>query len=313
MAPWPQFFVVRPGLEQITCAGQILAQPSSAVPLIPADMLPEWLEVVGVPRHLSPEETDGMMNLGAFHAETETYQLRFASMSEESRDDSNNNQPRQEDEPAISSSKLPSSSTLQQVSGSQADASESRPDSSALKSTPNPKPARGLSSSRHNPLNRRPTPPTSPPSPSIREALTRGKPTATPPCRHWCHFGACKWGIACRFSHTMPQTAVGLAQVNLADFPDWWLQATGVMPMPPEAIRAAESRRQTVTTARRSKKSSQQQSRIMFRRQAAGVAARSTAEIRPQRRLDEAVVMQEPGSEPERKETELEEEQLIDL
>ncbi|EMT61808.1 hypothetical protein FOC4_g10014878 [Fusarium odoratissimum] len=46
----PQFFLVRPGAEQITPNGQVLSQPATAVPLIPADLLPEWIEVIGAPR-----------------------------------------------------------------------------------------------------------------------------------------------------------------------------------------------------------------------------------------------------------------------
>jgi hypothetical protein len=41
----------------------------------------------------------------------------------------------------------------------------------------------------------------------------------------------------------MPTTPEGLAEVGLETFPDWWLQARGVMPMPPDVIRAAETRK----------------------------------------------------------------------
>ena len=44
-------------------------------------------------------------------------------------------------------------------------------------------------------------------------------------CRHWCQHGACKWGPACRYRHTMPTTAEGLAEVGLRDFPGRWTAA----------------------------------------------------------------------------------------
>jgi hypothetical protein len=49
----------------------------------------------------------------------------------------------------------------------------------------------------------------------------------------------------------MPTSPAGLAEVGLAQFPDWWLQARGVIPMPPEVLRAAD-----VTSARRMDKKS---------------------------------------------------------
>lgn len=39
----------------------------------------------------------------------------------------------------------------------------------------------------------------------------------------------------------MPVTAEGLGEVGLTGFPDWWLQAQGLMPMSPQALCAADA------------------------------------------------------------------------
>ena len=46
-------------------------------------------------------------------------------------------------------------------------------------------------------------------------------------CRHWCHHGTCKWGLNCRYEHTMPTTLEGLQEVGLKSFPTWFITAMG--------------------------------------------------------------------------------------
>ncbi|KPM41612.1 hypothetical protein AK830_g4970 [Neonectria ditissima] len=225
-SPKPQFFLIRPGLERFTTAGELIVQPGKIVPLVPMDLLPDWLEVVGVPRCLRPDQTAGMNNLGSFHAETETYRLKFIRPDEdtESQDatsDDTNESPVHSPSPSTASPQLPS-----------------RVESSAASNT-TPKPAQratqGLAASRHNPLNGNTAPAgriaSPPPAPAPRAAKNPAK--ASPSfCRHWCHHGTCKWGLACRFQHAMPSGLEGLATVGLTDFPDWWLAAVGVLPVP---------------------------------------------------------------------------------
>jgi hypothetical protein len=68
-----------------------------------------------------------------------------------------------------------------------------------------------------------------PPIPSDDDDDDDNDGPAAPPtdfCRHWCHFGTCKWDLRCRYAHNMPTTKRGLAAVGLANFPPWWVLAT---------------------------------------------------------------------------------------
>ncbi|KAJ4420064.1 hypothetical protein N0V82_004636 [Gnomoniopsis sp. IMI 355080] len=42
-------------------------------------------------------------------------------------------------------------------------------------------------------------------------------------CRHWCHYGTCKWGSECRYQHRMPTNEEDLQDVGLKNFPTWYL------------------------------------------------------------------------------------------
>jgi hypothetical protein len=247
--PKPQFFLIRPGAEKITPTGQIIVQPATAVPLIPADLLPNWVEVIGVPRSLSADETKDMGNLGFIHAEQHTYRLRFDPIAEDeacTSDEAKEEIPRESvTQPSVA------------VWGSSVSHDSSREDHQPRAFEPLPsrpqvklKAAQGLSSSRHNPENQKqsaqPKPaPQKEPSP-IPTNTTSSSSQLPSPCRHWCHHGVCKWGLDCHYEHTMPTSPAGLTEVGLSQFPDWWLQARGVMPMPPEVLRAAN-----VSSARR--------------------------------------------------------------
>ncbi|KAH7197004.1 uncharacterized protein B0J16DRAFT_10927 [Fusarium flagelliforme] len=251
--PKPQFFLIRPGAEKITPTGQIIAQPATAVPLIPADLLPGWVDVVGVPRSLSPDETKDMGNLGVVHAEQHIYKLRFASVTEEEILASYE----VDEDTECTSMTMPDTTNLSpsgSYDGHQED-QNLRASTPASSQSPTPqkklKPAQGLSSSRHNPENQQqqPVQPKSAPKrepPSISPNTTSPSSQLPSPCRHWCQQGVCKWGADCHHEHTMPTSSAGLAEVGLAQFPDWWLQARGVIPMPPEVLRAAD-----ITSARR--------------------------------------------------------------
>ncbi|KAF5561093.1 transcription factor [Fusarium napiforme] len=238
----PQFFLVRPGAEQITPNGQILSQPATAVPLIPADLLPEWIEVIGAPRSLSPDETRDMGNLGIIHAELDTYKLRFAPITRDGASTSDESDTSEERATEFRSGPCPVGAS----SHNYYEKPKPKPTTTHLNSQKSQlKPEKGLSSSRHNPANQqqpvhlRPT--------SLKE--TSQIPTNTtapssqlpPPCRHWCHHGVCKWGRDCHYEHVMPTTAEGLGEVGLTGHPGWWLQAQGLVPMSPHALRAADA------------------------------------------------------------------------
>ncbi|RYP24807.1 hypothetical protein DL765_000353 [Monosporascus sp. GIB2] len=61
--PLPRYFLVRPGTVKHT-ASDAVTIPGPMVPLLPADQLPEWMDVLGVPRELAVEQTAGLVNLG---------------------------------------------------------------------------------------------------------------------------------------------------------------------------------------------------------------------------------------------------------
>ncbi|KAI2462825.1 hypothetical protein F4781DRAFT_168184 [Annulohypoxylon bovei var. microspora] len=71
-AALPQHFIVRPGVTKHTASGAVTV-PGPIVPLVAVDQLPEWLDLFGVPRELSLEQTVGLSNLGAAPRSPEFY------------------------------------------------------------------------------------------------------------------------------------------------------------------------------------------------------------------------------------------------
>ncbi|KAF7546203.1 hypothetical protein G7Z17_g8603 [Cylindrodendrum hubeiense] len=217
--PRPLFFLVRPGLERFTSTGELIVQPGTIVPLIPIDLLPEWLDICGIPRNLQPEDTVGMTNLGSFHAEANVYRLKFIYLNDdaESQDQGEGN-----------------NDTDESVAGSPSSCSPQPPSSAGSASASNSRSKstrrvfQGLASSRYN----NPTPQRIA-SPRPRAASKKPAMPKGSVCRYWCHHGTCKWGTVCRYRHSMPQTTEELAMVGLTDFPDWWLASTGVLSIQP--------------------------------------------------------------------------------
>ena len=62
----------------------------------------------------------------------------------------------------------------------------------------------------------------------IQEKVKDTDYLSTSYCRHWCHHGTCKWGLNCRYEHTMPTTLEGLQEVGLQGFPSWFITAMGL-------------------------------------------------------------------------------------
>ncbi|KAF4345609.1 transcription factor [Fusarium beomiforme] len=294
MAIKPQFFLIRPGAEQITPNGRVISQPATAVPLIPADLLPEWLEVIGAPRSLSPDETKDMRNVGVIHAELGTYKLRFSPIT---KDDSS-----ESDEPDTSNGRaFDIHSSLVALDPSSSEQSYEKPKPPAIQlSTPKVRlrSSRGLSSSCHNPANQQQSDQldTRPHNeiPRIPTNTTAPSSSLPSPCRYWCNHGICKWDLDCRYEHTMPTTAAGLAEVGLNRFPDWWLQARGLMPMPRKALCATE--------APSGRRTARKIAMLLKRKQ----RARSQAQRVQSRNLEEEAEAEEGYEE----EVELEEEQV---
>ncbi|KAI0852498.1 hypothetical protein F5Y00DRAFT_258342 [Daldinia vernicosa] len=70
----PHYFIVRPGTTKHTASGTVTT-PGPIVPLIAVDQLPAWLDLLGVPRELSVEQTVGLRNLGTAVRNPEFYQV----------------------------------------------------------------------------------------------------------------------------------------------------------------------------------------------------------------------------------------------
>ncbi|KAI0136679.1 hypothetical protein BJ170DRAFT_589646 [Xylariales sp. AK1849] len=74
----PQYFLVRPDTTKHTASGTVTTK-GAIVPLIPIDQLPGWLDIVGIPRELSVEQTRGLAhgNLGTVVKDPDYYEIRL--------------------------------------------------------------------------------------------------------------------------------------------------------------------------------------------------------------------------------------------
>ncbi|KAK2745817.1 zinc finger dna-binding protein [Colletotrichum kahawae] len=72
---WPRHFIIRKGGTR-----------NSLVPVIPIDLLPDYVEIIGLPKELTISETVGMSNLGEFPKPSSDLQLNFVSPAAQTRD-----------------------------------------------------------------------------------------------------------------------------------------------------------------------------------------------------------------------------------
>ncbi|KAK6081807.1 hypothetical protein SCUP234_04582 [Seiridium cupressi] len=84
----PQYFIVRPDVTKQTASGAVTTK-GPMVPLIPADQLPPWLGIVGVPRELDMEQMKGLRNLGETSKDFGSYEVCFLREYGGSSQDSN--------------------------------------------------------------------------------------------------------------------------------------------------------------------------------------------------------------------------------
>lgn len=257
----PHHFLVRPGLTKQTSTGVVI-EPGPIVPLIAIDQLPEWLEIVGLPRELKVEQTVGLSNLGTIVRGQGTYEVNIVH------DDRGNDSPPYTVDTAAAvagSHGITRAGAEHRDGGARtngtANVSRDGSDDAVTKAAQPLHPAERMMAHKNPPPTSGTVPQTadrtavptsrsSSPSPSryltlpplapykalkANKQASASAPTSTPPphgqglfCRHWCHHGTCKWGFLCRYRHAMPATVEGLAEVGLRDFPTWWTAAMGL-------------------------------------------------------------------------------------
>ncbi|TDZ30514.1 hypothetical protein C8035_v002791 [Colletotrichum spinosum] len=263
----PEHFIVRKGPSG---SGAI-------VPLIPVDLLPDYVQVTGVPRELTIGQTVGMSNLGEFPRPIGRFQLNFVSLGTEA----NKSDPRQEvvaagagaetvivpstqaqpppppppavmlpprrkldwaeDTESVSTDNFSGADSYSESSDSNNNISKRRVqniDSAAAAAAGTKTLNKATSERAQRMLNivaatgRPASAPTTTIVGSNKKAAKPVKSKFTRPpgslCRHWCQTGQCGWGNECRYTHQMPVTLEGLADVGLAELPSWWRRAAGL-------------------------------------------------------------------------------------
>lgn len=265
----PAHFLVRPSFRS--------SVPGPIVPLIPLDLLPEFVEIVGIPRHLHPDMTVGMFNAGVLEKPGDfTYSMRFATpQSDFTRAQRGRHETQRTPSSDVtggpdSSSTAGSDHSFSSVNVPRTEASRvSSADEDTAYPTRKAVHLRGNLTSQ-GPIDRASSRPrgdngTTYRGKQIREpassaerckngmnrnqhqkndnqsqygaddrgngnsnvngssmtdnsASTKGRSF----CRHFCHHGTCKWGLACRYQHAMPMTLEGLQELGLNDWPAWF-------------------------------------------------------------------------------------------
>ncbi|CAN8098658.1 unnamed protein product [Discula destructiva] len=252
MHPFPEHFIVRPKSS---------SHEEAIIPLVAVDQLPDWMQVVGVPRELDVEQAVGLINLGLVVGDGEgTYEVRLhtekiraiISVSHENgKEELSPSDSASSVEKDIEEERLHGTFATAQTQGGNIEAGEMYPtvredkmsQGDKIEKKPKPAPGLGLSASRHNTANDETEDEPVRKDKNIRPHLTEEiqdararRPTIsrikdkffgmnldTTYCRHWCHHGTCKWGWECRYQHRMPSDQEGLHEVGLKDFPTWYL------------------------------------------------------------------------------------------
>lgn len=234
--PQPQHFIIRPGEKSQTTVGSVI-HPGELVPLIPLDQIPEWVEIVDVPRFLRPSDVANMYGLGTV-AKTGMYDVKVHVPETETIRHVKNEKTTKEAQVssegcAVLPTAPPRSHGDGNAGGIQLSQQAPADPTSTSRSSKNLDPT----ISHDHALDAVSTPAASKmtvgsvpkPSPKLLNTTPDGIY-----CRHWCKHGTCKWGMYCRYQHVMPMTAEGLRSVGLAEPPVWWRTAAlgmGVLPL----------------------------------------------------------------------------------
>lgn len=218
MAPILRYFVVRPAVEVTLPSGEVERRPDTIVPLIPMDMIPEGVEIKGIPRQMSPTETMGMTHVGTTSLESDNGGKALALHQQQTGSSTSTAPtglcytPASFEQPMGHEPKTQASQFLRNV-----------PRPLALPLTPDGTPT----SQRSMPLKpsehvETPVRQARPLKTSNRSQTPSDKSEEPSHCQQWCHHGRCDRGGSCRSKHDMPKSQDGLRAVGLERLPEWW-------------------------------------------------------------------------------------------
>lgn len=219
------------------------------VPLIPADLLPEWVEVEGYPRTLTPQETLGLTSVGSAGSSDQVLTVTLNKQSQTATPavqkpnifhrNGVNQGFRHDGGPPVLTPPLPGFGKFARrvsegvvldnsVVGDQVSVSSET--MYTEKST--------LATTEPDHLVRGDAEEVRPPMDEPANIPVDKKEDKRRPCAHWCKTGRCRFQ-KCRYKHEMPQTPAGLAGVGLTTLPRWWLAKT-VRELPAGVAAAAD-------------------------------------------------------------------------
>lgn len=258
MATQPNFYIVRPGtVPHWSPNGQVTHEPN-IVPLIPADLLPDCIDLEGVARHLSFRQTAGMTNLGDVAQAGKQYGVKLILPRGEDGVNGDGVLP-------LGAGGTPESSLREgEAVGAGVDKADECVDGEkkvpstkieGSESSTENRPRQGLASSRHNSTSNNTISPSSPspthegpPSTTVLPTK-RASPKNKKYCTHWVRKGCCSFGNSCHFKHEMPQTTQGLRSVGLQGVPQWLIEYMHTERLPEISTPRAAGRKKNVSSS----------------------------------------------------------------
>lgn len=231
MAPTLRYFIVRPATEVTLPSGEVAQRPETIVPLIPVDLVPEGIDIRGIPRQLSLYETMGMTHVGTGSLDDDQadHKLIIKQQTGGSGTAASIALPAQQVDDA---SRLTSSMATMAISPRGVGAPltpqsvTSSPASTLV--TPNT-PGTTPEFPPRRPFNTAPEHTGSPTMPPRRRRSSSRSASDEPEeplhCQPWCHHGTCPRGDICRSKHEMPASLEGLKKVGLEKLPYWYSSA----------------------------------------------------------------------------------------
>ncbi|EPE08918.1 zinc finger dna-binding protein [Ophiostoma piceae UAMH 11346] len=220
-----QYYVVRQGEAQ-----------ERFVPMIPVDQLPDWLDVVGVPRELQAKDATKMtalLDIGRKGGLGGTFQVRLLMDGPGEASSESDAGTGQAVKPAALTASLAASSETSVTSApSSHDATGGEACDTHLD------PIKELTDKNEDPgcwkhacqpakpIMAKGVPKTTADSKIQNPAKgeSQNNKLRVLPCKYWCKYGRCGFNTRCQFAHIMPLTREGLQAVDLDELPKWFIK-----------------------------------------------------------------------------------------